>query len=405
MTEVRTGILAALLLAVPAGADVLGDWTDTTLTTATAAKQLPYVQTRTMAMVHVAMFEAINVVDARYAPYKVKAVATPGTVAEAAAAVAAHDVLLSIFPGQAPGLDAALDISLARVTDPAIRASSVALGQRVAAGILALRSSDGWDAPNLWRPNTLPGVYIPTTLPIATSWGKVTPWVMERGDQFHPAPPPPLSSSEWERDYNEVKTLGARTSTLRKPAQTETALFWSVVGPALYTATTRALIDVPGRSLVQNARLLALTSMAQADALIAVFEAKYAYNWWRPITAIRDGDLDNNDATAPEAGWEPLIDTPMHPEYPCAHCISVGAVAAVLEREFGAGRIRRFQLTSPGAPKAVHSWERLSDYVDEVSNARVWGGVHYRSSTVAGVAMGRKIGELAWEKALRPLKK
>jgi hypothetical protein len=403
MAGVRAALTAALLASGPAGADVLGDWTDTTLKVANDVQQPPYMQSRTMTMVHVAMFEAINAVETRYAPYRVKATATPGTSAEGAAAVAAHDVLVSIFPGKAATLDAAQDIALVRVTDAAVRASSFALGQRIAAGILALRAADGWDAPNLWKPMTAPGVYIPTTLPLATSWGKVTPWVMEKGDQFHPAPPPPLNTTEWARDYNEVKSLGGRVSTARTPAQTEAANFWSVTGPAIYTAATRAVMSQPGRSLVQNARLLALSSMAQADALIAVFEAKYSYNLWRPITAIRDGDLDGNDATAPDLGWQPLIDTPMHPEYPCAHCISAGAVGAVLEKEFGTGKVRAFHVASPAVPKP-RAWERIGDLVEEISNARVWAGVHYRNSTVVGTAMGRKIGELAWEKQLKPLR-
>ena len=266
-----------------------------------------------------------------------------------------------------------------------------------------LRAPDGSDAPNTWRPTTAPGFYVPTALPIGSSWGKVTPWILEKSDQFHPAPPPALTSAEWARDYNEVRLLGAKENAKRTAPQTETALFWGVPSAGLLSGATRALMDVPGRPLVQNARLLALTSMVQADALISIFEAKYAYNFWRPITAIRDGDLDSNDATQPDRGWEPLVETPMHPEYPSAHCISVGAVAAVLEKEFGT-KGRSFRLSSPGAPKATHSWERLSDFVDEAANARVWAGIHYRNSTVVGVAMGRKLGEYAWGKVLRPAK-
>jgi PAP2 superfamily len=404
MTCRRALLVAGVVAASAARADVLGDWTDTALATASTAKQPAYVQSRTLAMVHVAMFEAVNSVDARYVPYRVKATASPGTSAEAAAAVAAHDILVSLFPAQTTKLDVALDVSLVKVTDPGVRASSTALGQRVAAGILALRASDGWDAPNLWKPATTPGVYIPTSLPIGWGWGKVTPWLLERGDQFDPGSPPPLTSAEWARDYNEIKSLGGRASTARTAQQTETALFWTPTGPTLYLAATRGLADVPGRSLVQNARLLALVSMALADSYIAVFGAKYSYNFWRPITAVRDGDIDQNDATAPDPGWESLIDTPLHPEYPCAHCINAGAAGAVLEREFGTGRVRGLRVTSAGAPNAPHSWNKISDFIDEVSNARVWGGVHFRNSTVVGTAMGRKIGELAWEKALRPLK-
>jgi hypothetical protein len=399
MLFAKVVVLVALFGTSP---DVLRDWTAAALEV--AAKQPPYVQSRTMAMVHVAMFDAINSVDARYTPYKVKAVASPGTSADAAAAAAAHDVLASLFPDQTPSLDAKLDISMVRVTDLGARASSLALGQRVAAGILALRAADGWDAPNTWRPVTAPGVYIPTTLPVGSSWGKVTPWFLDRADQFHPAPPSPLSSAEWARDYNEVKTLGSKTSTTRTPVQTQTALYWAITGPTLFVGATFALMDVPGRSLVQNARLLALTSLVIAETYIAVFEAKYAYNLWRPITAIRDGDIDGNDATAADLGWTPLLETPLHPEYPCAHCINAGAMGVLLEREFGAGRVKNFRVSSPAVSNAVHSWERVADFVDEVSNARVWAGVHYRNSTTVGTVMGRKIGEVAWDKLLRPLK-
>ena len=404
MNQARAAVLVALLGASSAGADVLGDWTDIALNAAAAARQPATLQTRTLAMVHVAMFDTINSVDARYAPYRVKAVPSVGTSADAAAAVAAHDILVALFPTQTASLDASQDISLVRVTDPDVKASSVALGQRVAAAILAFRAGDGWDAPNTWRPTTAPGVYIPTTLPVGSNWGKVTPWVLEKSEQFHPAPPPELSSTAWSRDYTEVKALGAKEGGTRTPPQTEAALFWSVPTPALLSGAARALMDVPGRSLVQNARLLALTSLVQADALIAVFEAKYAYNFWRPITAIREGGVRQNEGTAPDPGWEPLVDTPLHPEYPSAQCISVAAVAAVLEKEFGAGKVRAFRLTSPAVPKAPHGWTRLADMVDEAANARVWAGVHYRNSTVVGSAMGRKIGEYAWQKVLRPLK-
>jgi len=398
---------AVILVALGASPnqEVLREWTSTALEAAISAKQLPFAQARTLAMVDVAMFEAINAVEKRYAPYKVAAVATPGTSAEAAGAVAAHDVLASLFPAQAASLDAKLDIAMVRFTDPGIRASSLALGQRTAAGILALRAADGADAPSTWRPLTSPGVYIPTTLPVGTTWGKVTPWVLEKGDQLHPAPPPALASGEWARDYNEVKTLGSKASTTRTAAQTETANFWIVTGPQLFLGATLGMMgSAPDRSLVQNARLLALLSMALADGYIAIFEAKYAYNFWRPITAIRNGDLDGNDATAADLGWLPLIDTPMHPEYPCAHCINAGAAGAVLEKEFGNGRVPRFQLTSPSVPNVTHAWERIADFVEEVSNARVWAGVHYRNSTAVGTAMGRQIGELACQKLLRPLK-
>jgi hypothetical protein len=355
-------------------------------------------------MVHAAMFEAINAVDSRYTPFRVKAVASVGSSADAAAAVAAHDVLVSLFPAQTTSLDASLDISLVKLVDKDILTSSLALGQRVAAAILAFRTADGSDAPNTWRPTTSAGVYIPTALPSGSAWGKVTPWVLEKADQFHPAPPMALDSAEWARDYNEVKLLGAKESPKRTPQQTETALFWSAATPALLSGATRALMEGSGRSLVQNARLLALTSLVQADAFIAVFEAKYAYAFWRPLTAIRDGELDHNDATAPDVAWEPLLETPMNPDYPSAHAVGVGAVVAVLEKEFGTGRVRSFRMNSPASPKVAHTFSRLSDVADEVGNAQVWAGVHFRNSTAVGIALGRRIGDFASSKVLRPLK-
>jgi hypothetical protein len=401
---VRALVLVAVLTASPAGADVLSDWTDIALNAAATAKQPPHLQSRTLAMVHVAMFDTIDAVDARYAPYKVKAIPSVGTAPDAAAAVAAHDVLVALFPAQAVSLDASQDISLVRVTNPDVRASSLALGQRVAAAILALRASDGWDTPNTWRPMTSPGVYVPTALPTGSSWGKVTPWMLEKSDQFHPAPPNALGSAAWVRDLNEVKSLGGKDSITRTTVQTETALFWNVPTPALLNSLTRTVMDVPGRSLVQNARLLALTSMVQADAFIAVFEAKYAYTFWRPITAVRAGDPPKNEATAADLAWEPLVETPLNPDYPSAHCTGAAAVAAVLEKEFGAAGIRSVRLSSPAVPKVVHSWARLQDMLDELVNAQVWAGIHFRSSAQTGLALGRKLGEGASGRVMRPLK-
>lgn len=396
-------LILALLLGPKASADVLGEWTDTGIQLAVGAKQLPAAQGRTMAMVHVAMFDAVNGIERRYTSYAALAPeASDGTAApDAAATTAAHDVLRALFPDQATSIDAALAKSLDRVADANARAAGTALGHRVAAAILALRENDGASAANLYRPVTSAGVYVATPLPVGVTWGKVKPWVMSSGAQLRPGPPPALSSTDWARAYNEVKDLGGKASTTRSAAQTETAKFWEMTGPGAYKGIIASATRAPGRSLVQNARLLALTSMAQADSYVAIFDAKYAYNFWRPVTAIRNGDIDGNDGTALDSGWLPLIDTPMHPEYPCAHCINAGAVCAVLAREFG-GKVPPLSSTSSTAPGVTHSWTRLEEVTEEVSNARIWGGVHYRTSTTAGTAMGKKLGELVAETALRP---
>jgi hypothetical protein len=221
-------------------------------------------------------------------------------------------------------------------------------------------------------------------------------------DQFRPGPPPALASAQWARDYNEIKAVGAKNSTTRTPAQTETARFSEATAPTIYFPVVRSVANVPGREVTQNARLLPVTAEAMDDALIAVFDGKYFYNFWRPVTAIRNGDIDGNDATERDTGWLPFIDTPMHPEYPCAHCIVSGAVGAVLVAEIGSGPTPLLSTTSPTAPGVVRSWTSIDDFVVEVANARIYDGVHYRNSAEVGTAMGKKIGALTAANALRP---
>lgn len=395
--------LAILLLPAFASADAVTDWNEKALAAATQAKQLPFTSTRTMALVHTAMFDAVNSIEGRFTPYKAKVSAPSGSSSEAAAVAAAHAVLLKLYPDQKADLDAAFATSLAKVPDGSGKNAGITVGEEVAAKMLALRASDGADAANTYKPRTTPGAYITTTLPVGSQWGNVTPWVMERGSQFRPAPPPALTSSVWASDYNEIKDLGAKNSTLRTAEQTDIARFWVLAGPASWEPILRHLAATPGRSLAQNARLFALAEIAAADAYIAVFDGKYTFQFWRPITAIRNGDIDGNDATTRVPDWEPSIDTPLHPEYPCAHCITSAAVRAVLESEFGTGSIPVCTMTSPTAPGVTRKWTSVKDWADEISAARVYGGIHYRNSTLVGQAMGKKIGELAVQNYLKPI--
>jgi len=401
--QLRAWILAAAVMAAPvaSAADAVTEWNQKAGAALAEAKVYPFVGTRVMSLVHVAMFDAINSIEGRYSAYKVKVSSPPGCSAEAAGAAAAHAVLVKLFPEQKASLDAAYAASLAQIPEGSGKTAGIGVGEEVAAKILALRASDGADAPNMYRPSTAPGVYVPTTLPIGSQWGNVTPWVMERGSQFRPAAPPALTSAEWARDYNEVKDIGGKKSTMRTPEQTEIARFWVITGPQSYDPIARQLAAAPGRSLIENARLFALVEMAVADAYVAVFDAKYTFNFWRPITAIRNGDIDGNDATSRDAGWEPVIDTPLHPEYPCAHCITSGAARAVLESEFGTGAVS-LSMTSASAPGVVHKWASIQEWAEEVAAARIYGGIHYRNSTVVGKDMGRKIGELAVKNYLKP---
>ena len=382
--------------------DVVTEWNQQANACVLEAKIFPFAGTRVMAIVHTAMFDAINSIEGRYAPYKFKISAPTGSSAGAAGTAAAHATLVALFPEQKTALDTAYAASLAKIPEAPGKSAGISVGEDVAAKVLAWRASDGADAANTYRPPTTPGTYVSTALPIGTQWGNVTPWVMERGSEFHPAPPPALSNAEWAADYNEIKELGAKKGSRRTSEQTETARFWTITGPQSFDPIVRQLAASPGRSLSQNARLFALVEMAVADSYIAVFEAKYSFNFWRPITAIRNGDIDGNDATDRDPTWEPLVDTPLHPEYPCAHCINSGAARAVLESEFGTGP-NPLTMTSPAAPGVLHKWATIADYAEEVSVARIYGGLHYRNSTVVGKAMGKKIGELAVQKCLKPV--
>jgi hypothetical protein len=405
IAQLRAGILfsAAVLFPSLLAADVVTDWNQTANACVLEAKILPFAGTRVMAIMHTAMFDAINSIEGHYTPYKFKVSAPAGSSPEAAGVAAAHAALVALFPEQKAALDAAYAAALTQVPDGAGRTAGIAVGEDVAAKVLAWRASDGANAPNTYRPVTTAGAYITTTLPVGTQWVSMTPWVMERPSQFHPAPPPALSSAQWAADYNEVKELGGKKSARRTAAQTEIGRFWTITGPQSFDPIVRQLAAAPGRSLSQNARLFALVEMAVADSYIAVFEAKYTYNFWRPITAIRNGDIDGNEATVRDPSWEPLVDTPLHPEYPCAHCINTGSARAVLESEFGTGP-NPLTMTSPTAPGAVHKWASIGDYAEEVAMARIYGGLHYRNSTVVGKDMGKKIGELAVQNYLKPVR-
>jgi hypothetical protein len=401
--QLRACILFALGILFPSVsvADVVTDWNQSAGACVLEAKIYPFAGTRVMAIVHTAMFDAINSIEGRYTPYKFKVSAPTGSSPEAAGVAAAHAALVQLFPEQKSALDAAYAASLAQIPDGPGKTTGIAVGEEVAAKVLEWRASDGADAANTYRPITTPGTYVTTTFPIGTQWGSVTPWVMEHGSQFRPAPPPALSSAEWAADYNEIKEIGAKKSARRSSEQTEVARFWTITGPQSFDPIVRQLATTPGRSLSQNARLFALVEMAVADSYIAVFDAKYTFNFWRPITAIRNGDIDGNDATARDPGWEPLIDTPLHPEYPCAHCINSGAARAVLESEFGTGP-NPLTMSSTTAPGVVHKWASIAEYAEEVSLARIYGGIHYRNSTVVGKALGKKLGELAVQNYLKP---
>ena len=392
--------VAVLVLAVATLAGALGVHadvvTDANARAADIASKYPGTPpaVRIMAIVQASVFEAVNSITGRYAPLRAKITAAPGSSVDAAVAAATRASLSKLMPALQAAIDADYQAALAPLPDGPARANGIAVGEQAAAAILAWRSEDGAAGPDQYRPHAAPGVYVPTLLPAVPHWGKRKPWVLGSGDQFRPAAPPALTSETWARDYNEVKAIGSKNSTQRTPEQTAIAKFWEATAPAVYWPVARSVGNGPGRDVTANARLLALAGMAMDDALIAVFDAKYTYNLWRPITAIRNGDNDGHDATERDAAWTPFIDTPMHPEYPCAHCIVSASLGAVLEAEIGGGPTPKLSSASSTAGGAVRTWNSVGEFTREVAVARIYDGVHYRNSSEVGTAMGKKIGEL-----------
>jgi hypothetical protein len=310
--------------ASPVFANVITDWDEKAVVVVTPMSSLggtsPYMAVRMMGMVHAAMFDAVNSIEQRYRPYLVQLPADPATSKEAAAAAAAAAILATIDAKTAGDMKAALAAYLAPLPDGVAKSDGVRLGETVAAKVIEARANDGCDAPDAYRPRTSPGVYVPTAITINSMWPDMKPFAIAKGSQFRPKPPITLDSKEWATDYNELKDYGGKISTKRTAQQTETALFWT--SPLLaYQPLIRQLVTAKQMGVVDSSRFMALEAVALNDAIIAVLDAKYHYNFWRPITAIRNGDIDGNRATDGDPTWQPIANTPMHPEYPCSHCI------------------------------------------------------------------------------------
>ncbi len=379
----------------PVYADAVIDWNVLACDFVVEAKFGAPPSNRMMALVQTAVFEATNAITKRYPASGLNLQAAPGASVDAAVAAANRGVLLKLLAPQQAAIDTAYQAALAKLPDGPAKTEGVAVGERAAAAVLELRAADVLTPAETYRPHTTAGAYVPTVLPAVLQWPQRKPWLMTSPAQFRPGPPPPLTSEVWARDFNEVKALGGKSSAQRTAEQTEIARFWEATLPPIYHGVIRSVANMPGRVPTQNARLFAAVTQAQDDAVIAVFEAKYHYNLWRPVTAIRNADIDGNDATQRDPSWVPYIDTPMHPEYPCAHCIIAAVTGSVLQAEIGAGPTPTLTTTSYTAKGAARSWTKTDDFIQEVANARVYDGVHYRNSTEVGTAMGKRIGALA----------
>ncbi len=394
-------VAVAMIGAAPSAfADVITDWDEKAGAIVNAMP--PYNSQRIMGMVHAAMFDAVNSIEPRYRPYLVQLPVAPSTSKEAAAATAAATVLASLDAKTASAVKDALAVNLASIPDGPAKSDGIKLGETVAAKVLEARANDGHDAPDAYRPRTSPGVYVPTPITAASMWPDMKPFAINSPSQFRPQPPVSLTSKEWATDYNEIKDYGSKTSTKRTPQQTETARFWLMVGPQAYHPFARQIVKAKQMSVSDSARFMTLVALGLNDALIAVFDAKYHYNFWRPITSVRNGDIDDNPATERDATWQPIDNTPMHPEYPCAHCILSGSVAGVIETALGSADIPEVVMTSPTARGVTHRFTNMTAFTEEVANARIWAGFHYRFSTRVGTDMGGRIGEHVVKSVLQP---
>jgi hypothetical protein len=352
-----------------------------------------------MGFVQAAVYDAVVGIDRRYEPYRFHARAPHGTSTQAAAVAAAHKVLVTYSPYAQATLDAAYATALAQIPDGKAKTRGVAFGTLAADNLIAMRANDGRNAPVLFTQPPAPGVWRPTPpafLPMAVPWmGSVTPLLLRSGAQFgEPGPPPALTSARYTRDFNEVKTLGSATSATRTPEQTNTALFFSGNAPIQVNAALRDQMTVRHPDIVDAARMFAAVDMSEADAIISVWHTKYLYGFWRPITAINLADTDGNPATIADPTWTPLLTTPPYPEYVSGYSGLTGAFTQALEDTLGTPHLQ-LTLISTAVPGAVRSYESGESLRDDVVNARVWLGIHFRFSDTGGVEMGQQVADWA----------
>jgi membrane-associated phospholipid phosphatase len=390
-------MIAALLFAPPAAhADAVLDWNAIMLTT--VAGQNPFAQARTAAITQLAVFEAVNACTGHYNPYLGEVTAPRHASADAAAVSAAHAVLKHYVPGAAAALDAARAASLSAIPGGAGKAQGIAVGDAAAAAMIAARANDGAAPAQTFVPESSdPGIWQPTPPAfgpgVLLHWRNLTPFALKEPDKFRSDPPPPLGSRRYARDFAEVLAVGSALSTDRPQDRTDVARYFAVASAVhAWNSAVGQVSAARGRTLAQNARALALLNMAISDALVASMNTKYHYTTWRPVTAIHAADRDGNPRTTADPGWLPLIDTPSFPGYPSAHASASYAARWIAERLFGERRIS-FVLTHPAVPGIVLDYEAFSDLTDDIDDARVYGGIHFRFDQQAGAWQGRQVGE------------
>ena len=401
---------AASAAAVPASADVVAQWNaiaaDTitpppgVLYPAVTPEELRPIYSADLATVHVAIFDAVNAITGGYEVFAVAPVSpTAGASAEAAASAAACRVLQVLYPNRAPQY--ATPCLPYQATSQGSQATlrGIAVGIEVANGVLALRANDGRSTNVVYVNGSEPGDFRGVN-PVNTFGPFVRPFTLTSAAQFRADGPPALGSATYAADFNEVKRLGAAGSVMRTPEQEEIARFHTEPPPRFWPRNLRPFIG-DARSLVQNARLTAMVWVAQSDVSVACFESKYEYEFWRPQSAIPLAETDGNDATADDDGWTPVVPTPNHPEYPAAHACAAGAAAEVLRSFFGTKKLD-FTFTST-VTGTQHEFDSTDAMVNELQVARIYGGMHFRTSTVHGKVLGTKVGKWVASRYFRPV--
>jgi hypothetical protein len=414
VTTMRAAVVALALLttATAARADVVLFWNELTVKTLIGQGQSPFGQARVAAIVQLAVFEAVNAITGDYEPY-VGIVAPAGASAEAAAATAAYRVLKTYFPA-APEIDQAYIDSLAAIPAGSAKANGVLTGEAAAAALISNRQNDhssppavspiGLPAPGVWQLTLPPGCAATATGGAFYQWKDVTPFGVPDVAAFRPALPPALTSSEFTKDYNEVKRVGSVNSSARPQDRSDVARFYQASSPTLaFNMAARQVADAQHRSMSENARALALLNMATNDSLVASFSAKYHYNFWRPENAIRFLDDYGNSKTEPDPTYVPYISTPCFPSYPSNHASGSNGAAEILRRLYGEGG-HSIMLVNPYNPAVANlqfPYTTFNQICDDVDDARVYGGIHFRFDQVAGSRLGREIGTYVYKHNLR----
>ena len=392
--------------------DVILQWNRVLMDTVRTPGQQPatIMPVRSYAIMHAAMFDAVNSIDGSYTPFLTDVPGSQNASIEAAAAQAAHDVLASLYPTRVAIFDAELAISLQGIDENRAQ-QGIRVGQIVAERLLAARSNDGWNVtPPAYSLPATPGNWQPTppsgTAAAFTHYGAVTPFGITSGLQFKPNPPPSMTSAEYAADLNEVKEIGSVNSATRTADQTKVAQLWAGVNTPtnflfVWNNVARTVSLARGSSTVEQARLFALTNMALHDALQTTFASKFVYGLWRPVTAIRRADEDSNASTAPDPGWSSLIASPPYPTYAGNNAAIGTSQSTILALFFGRDDIA-FQHTWEGAGGATRAYAGFSAMADEEARARVYGGIHFTFDNVAGQSVGRNVANYIFANVMRP---